>query len=198
MAILLIILLAASSGLYAGTSPSVRYLKREPLTLWDWGIISLETLLREHCDWLEGTTDTSTTDPVITYGFHIFARVSYWAERDRLLIMIQSQSDTTMAEPSGYLEASCKALISQVKERLQVDDNGRPRSQQKASLLGAYFAHRSFFLEPDRPEDLSSQLDSITEIRVVAGASGRSIGCRSMLLDSEVQYTDRTAGFFRP
>ncbi len=191
-------LLPAGSALAEPTS-TVRWLMNEPFTVWDWGMHRLDEKLEGHFGHLEGITLGHTRNPLITHGSVISATVTYWMKQNRLMIIVTSNTDTIMNSQEGFLKGVCANLVSETKRASFVGEDGSSRLYgNESSLLVLLFSHEGFSSR-GRPVNLGSDLDAITEIRVVVDdfETDESIGRQSMLPDSRVLYTENVSGSSR-
>jgi hypothetical protein len=151
------LVLALASISAADPSPSVRYLMKEPVTLFDWGIVRLY-------EYLDGyTTHYLKTNAVQD----IYSTVSYDTSRNNILITIVVTREAQQAEePPGIVRSRCKEICRDITRALRREFlTGRDRHVRRSSGIYRFFGHVGF-KGKDEPPDAYDEIEKITLINV--------------------------------
>jgi hypothetical protein len=172
------LILVTGTTMHAEPSPSIRYLMRESVSMFEWGVFRLETRAGQFA-WDDLDIPKQ------------FARVDYdWAKNQltlRLTVYPRYQSLL-----SASAKGACGSLIRQMKFHFGV----APRSEflHELSGIGTFFRHQQFD-KADAPATLDRDLESVTQLRVdvMASKSDRPPfqamqSCSSDLLKSEISF----------
>ena len=173
-----ILLIAFAAIAPAEPSRAVRYLMNEPLTLFEWGILQLETGAKSFAwDGLD--------------LFKQFPNVEYDWEKNQLKVQMAIYPRYRSLQKSTPKEI-CGDVMRQMKAHFGVAPGWE--SVRTISGVGTYFTHKQFS-KPDAPETLAADIERITTLRVDVWTSTTdkppfrpSQSCSSDLLKPEVQY----------
>lgn len=155
--LLSLVLLGLVSICNAETSPSVRYLMNEPVTLFDWGILRLYEYL-----------DAYTTHYLKTNSVQdIYCTVSYDAPKNKIIISMtvtrqggqDNESPTSVRTDSMNI---CKTITLALRREFLTD---RDRLVRRSSGIYRFFAHIGF-KGKDEPMDSFDEIEKITVINV--------------------------------
>lgn len=150
-------LLVLPSVCLAEPSPTVRYLMKEPVTLFDWGIIRL-------FEYVEGfTKDYLKTNAVQD----IYSTVTYDALRNNILIsFVVTQKPDPKGQGAGSEATSpkniCRTIIREMRREFLAD---RDQLLRRSSGIYRFFGHVGFRGEKE-PLDAFEEIENITVIQV--------------------------------
>ena len=143
---LVFLLCLAGSIAHAEQTPTVHWLMDEPVTLWDLGLLRTERHLRDRFD----------------SSGSVRLRVVYESRASKLIIQAREYGKVRK-DPKSH----CRNIVELVREALNVfAETGYPPRGTR-SLLARFYAHVDYHSpSPDRPPDISEELDAMTVIRV--------------------------------
>ena len=178
-ALMLCLLAAAAHG---ETATGVKWLMNEPATLWDLGLLRVESRIQ---GLLQARGDTN-------WGASVFY------DQDSGRLTIEASHGVTRTSPpltESQARNECRATIDGMRLQLMVDPStGRPLRGEH-SQLGAYFAHKGPSRQSDdgsvRPSETPGQLDAMARLRVTVYGPGVSVECEAPLLGTDIIFREQ-------
>lgn len=171
----------ASFSEQADEPSTITALKAEPVSLFDWGLFSLEEELQS-----------------VKRNKRDFIRASYQPEKNRILI---DGAFFVEAEEIAAINAkrACYTRHHAIKLTLGIIDTDRINLAPAAEFrMGLKFSHRDHEADPDQPdaEDIGEQLMEMVYVKVGIGSNPdqfpflQDMRCDGALLSQEVNYSD--------
>lgn len=176
-------LVALSSMGWAEPSPMVRYLMKEPVTLFDWGIIRLY-------EYVDGFAKDYLKNNAVQ---DIYSTVTYDSLSNNILItFVVTQKPVPKGQASQSEATSpkniCMAIVQAMRREFLADRNPLLR---RSSGIYRFFGHVGFRGEKE-PLDAFEEIENITLIRVSVYSArdpGRLIlHAESPLMGKEVNF----------
>jgi hypothetical protein len=163
------------SPTFADPDSPVKWLMNDPVSMFDWGIQSLDQDLSEHL--------IDRPESKWRRLWRITAEYDYLT--DRLYIVSRMDFDNMSDE---QFRAWCEATFSRLRALLRIDGNG------VATAYDEHFSHKGF-QRADRPDDLAERLSAIT-VLIARGDEGRTAHiCEAALSRESISYrTEEDAG----
>ena len=157
ISLLFAVLLGLASMSHAEPSPSVRYLMKEPVSLFDWGIVRLYEYLDEY------TTHYLKTSSVQD----IYSTVSYDSSKNNIIIsvVVTRQAEQANESPDAVRSSSrkiCKTVIQTLRREFLTDSD---RHVRRSSGMYRFFGHIGF-KGKDEPIGSFEEIEKITVINV--------------------------------
>jgi hypothetical protein len=172
--------LLCAGAIQAEPSPSVRYLMKESVSRFEWGMFRLQS-----------RAETFTWDGLDTQTPKQYARVQYGWEKNQILVTLVVYPHYRNFEKSTGRQV-CGSLMSQMKSSFGV----APGSEFMRGIdgIGTFFRPQ-YFDRTDAPKTLDEDIEAITTLQVDVMASKNDqspyqemMSCSSDLRKAEVRY----------
>lgn len=161
-------LMLVMSTTVAEPNPTVQWLMKDPLTLFDWGI---ESLNRQLSNDLINHPESWSSKP-----WYLGAEYDYLTDR----IYIVSRVDMRNMSEAQF-RAWCETAFSNIRGLLRVDENG------VATTYDEHFSHKGFH-RADRPDDLADGLSKITILIARSDEGETAHICETPLSRGSISY----------
>ena len=180
---LTLLVLAKTTG--AEPPESIRYLMREPVTLWDWGLYLTKNTMEEDLQFYFSRAYEAYENPpscTVTLQYE-------WEANQLEIFVFVSPLDFSRYDPRQL----CRDSVKRVRTRFGIDPKaGEPFFG--TSLLSTYFDHLGFD-KPNKPEATDKTLDAITRIRVAVSKEGGTyydqVQCKGPLVGTtDIYFSD--------
>jgi len=159
--LIFIFLLFSSLCLAEPTGP-IKYLMNEPLTLFDSGMIQLDSTLHKYCDNIKsGTRPDMAKYWEILESSYIFPGIDYNWDTNRLLISVPFITGAKKF-PEEKLKDFMTFFVNDIKSFLGVS---KATGKQYKEFYATYFYHAGF-QSKNQPKNIADELYNITEIEV--------------------------------
>lgn len=164
----------------AEPTPTVRYLMKEPMSLWDKGMIQLRDHLKN---------DPSSRLLYVTVEY------DWDANRIRIGAVELGQEALSATEAKPW----CKRTLESLRAALWVHWYPDPTTGEPVvtgSMIPKFFWHEGYTTKPRPPDNLADELHSITELSAVYtgilpdNQGTKIFTCRSPLLSDKVLFEE--------
>ncbi len=176
-------LVLLTTPILAEPSPSISYLMNEPVSMLDWGIYRLQSLIE-----YQGVIEA----PVETFQKQICLVLYDWdTNRLRLSFMIYPRFRSLQKTPAKQV---CSSIVMRIRQIFGCAPGWE--STRRITGIGTHFHHR-FYEKKDYPETLDRDIEAITyiDVRVNGSRTGQapfdqavSCACEGSLLGPEIRY----------
>lgn len=187
--LILIVVLFANIGLcVAEPTPSISYLMKTPVSMFDFGMHRLNIYLAEKVKnrLEELTREVSVTDSKLN------VRASYDWAKNRIIIGTGTMTSFNDVKTAKKL---CKSITQSIKNHLNVFATGP--AVYGISLLGVFFSHIGYE-STSEPESLAKELETITEIQVSLSFKKDGIlnlfSSESALMEEAISFSEANTG----
>lgn len=178
--LLILAILFTSFAARAEPGPTINWLMNEPMSLWDWGVVSL----REEAESVRRALGSLRHDlGVLPSSAH------YDFSDNRINIHFRAGSNSS--DPQ-LIEGDCAFAWNGIVGLFTAFHDGDSRESKAANLLEGHFSHPGGYKVNSRPEDIGLRLSRITyvilEYSVADAENEIKIECFGRIIDEEPSY----------